>query len=79
MPMVACPHSPDKVVAVSQLAGEVIQQVAIGSCTNSSYHDLVSAGNILKGKHVHPNVSLTVSPGSRQIFMELSRNGTLSD
>ena len=56
-----------------------IDQVCIGSCTNSSYHDLVSVGNILKGKHVHPNVSLTVSPGSRQIFMELSRNGTLSD
>ena len=78
-PMIALPHSPDHVCAVSEVAGMKIDQVCIGSCTNSSYHDLVSVGNILKGKHVHPNVSLTVSPGSRQIFMELSRNGTLSD
>ena len=78
-PMIALPHSPDHVCKVSEVAGMKVDQVCIGSCTNSSYHDLVSAGNILKGKHVHPNVSLTVSPGSRQIFMELSRNGTLSD
>ncbi len=78
-PMIALPHSPDHVCTVREVEGMKIDQVCIGSCTNSSYHDLVSVGNLLKGKHVHPDVSLTISPGSRQIFMELSRNGTLSD
>lgn len=78
-PMIALPHSPDHVCTVKEVEGMKIDQVCIGSCTNSSYHDLVSVGNLLKGKHVHPDVSLTISPGSRQIFMELSRNGTLSD
>ena len=78
-PMIALPHSPDHVCTVKEVEGMKVDQVCIGSCTNSSYHDLVSVGNLLKGKHVHPDVSLTISPGSRQIFMELSRNGTLSD
>ncbi len=78
-PMIALPHSPDQVCTVREVEGMKIDQVCIGSCTNSSYHDLVSVGNILKGKHVHENVSLTISPGSRQIFKELSSNGTLTD
>lgn len=78
VPMVACPHSPDKVVAVSQLAGEVIQQVAIGSCTNSSYLDLAKCAMLLKGKKVNENVSLVISPGSRQILKRLADDGLLS-
>lgn len=78
-PMIALPHSPDHVVTVKEVEGMKIDQVCIGSCTNSSYHDLVSVGNILKGKTVHQDVSLTISPGSRQIFKELSQNGTLTD
>lgn len=78
-PMIALPHSPDHVVTVKEVEGMKIDQVCIGSCTNSSYHDLVSVGNILKGKTVHQDVSLSISPGSRQIFKELSQNGTLTD
>lgn len=78
-PMIALPHSPDHVVTVKEVEGMKIDQVCIGSCTNSSYHDLVSVGNIIKGKTVHKDVSLTISPGSRQIFNELSQNGTLTD
>ncbi len=78
-PMIALPHSPDHVVTVREVEGMKIDQVCIGSCTNSSYHDLVSVGNIVKGKTVHKDVSLTISPGSRQIFKELSENGTLTD
>lgn len=78
-PMIALPHSPDHVCTVREVEGMKIDQVCIGSCTNSSYHDLVSVGNIVKGKRVHKDVSLTVSPGSRQIFKELADNGTLSD
>ena len=74
-PMIALPHSPDHVCTVKEVEGMKIDQVCIGSCTNSSYHDLVSVGNLLKGKHVHPDVSLTISPGSRQIFMERSDRG----
>lgn len=77
-PMIALPHSPDQVVTVKEVEGMKIDQVCIGSCTNSSYHDLVSVGNILKGKTVHKDVSLTISPGSRQIFKELAQNGTLT-
>lgn len=78
VPMVACPHSPDQVVAVSELAGEVIQQVAIGSCTNSSYLDLAKCALFLKGKKVNENVSLVISPGSRQILKRLADEGLLS-
>ena len=78
-PMIALPHSPDHVCSVKEMEGMKIDQVCIGSCTNSSYHDLMSVASLLKGKHVHPDVSLTISPGSRGIFMELSRNGALAD
>ncbi|MHC6178950.1 aconitate hydratase [Clostridium sp. JNZ X4-2] len=77
-PMVACPHSPDKVVSVSELEGVKVNQVCIGSCTNSSYMDMMKVANILKGKIVDENVSLTISPGSRQVLTMLSKNGSLA-
>ncbi|MDP4125937.1 MAG: aconitate hydratase [Bacillota bacterium] len=79
VPMIAQPHSPDNVVPVSDLAETPVQQVAIGSCTNSSYQDLMRVSQILKGKHVHPSVSLVISPGSRQVLTMLSGNGALTD
>lgn len=78
-PLVACPHSPDNVVPASELSDVKVDQVCIGSCTNSSYRDLMKVAAILKGKKVNPNVSLTVSPGSRQVFAMLAENGALAD
>lgn len=79
VPMVAQPHSPDNVVPVSERSNLPVQQVAIGSCTNSSYQDLMRVSQILKGKHVHPGVSLVISPGSRQVLSMLASNGALTD
>lgn len=79
VPLVAQPHSPDNVVPVSDHSATPVQQVAIGSCTNSSYQDLMRVSQILKGKHVHPGVSLVISPGSRQVLSMLSSNGALTD
>ncbi len=78
-PMVARPHSPDSVVPVSQVAGTKVRQVCIGSCTNSSYMDLATAARVLRGRQVHPDVSLTVSPGSRQVLEMAARDGFLAD
>jgi aconitate hydratase len=78
-PMIAKPHSPDNVVKVSEVAGIKIDQVAIGSCTNSSYSDMMKVAKILKGKQVHPDVSLVVTPGSANILRLLAENGALSD
>ncbi len=78
-PLVACPHSPDNVKKASELTDIKVDQVCIGSCTNSSYRDLMKVAAILKGKKVDPTVSLTVSPGSRQVFAMLARNGALAD
>ncbi|MBR6756551.1 MAG: aconitate hydratase [Peptococcaceae bacterium] len=78
VPLIACPHSPDNVVTVSSLAGTEIGQVAIGSCTNSSYLDLAKCAMLLKGKKVHEDVSLVISPGSRQILKRLADEGLLS-
>lgn len=78
-PMVACPHSPDNVVKVSSLAGNPIDQVCIGSCTNSSYFDMMKVAAILKGKTVADNVSLVIAPGSRQVLTMLAENGALAD
>ena len=78
-PMVACPHSPDSVQLVREVAGTEVQQVAIGSCTNSSYRDLMTVAAVLRGKTVHPGVSLVVAPGSRQVLEMISRNGALGD
>ena len=78
-PMVATPHSPGNVKKLSELEGMKVDQVCIGSCTNSSYKDMMTAAAILKGRTVHPDVSLGIAPGSRQILLMLSKSGALSD
>ncbi len=78
-PMAACPHSPDAVKTIQQIGEIVVNQVAIGSCTNSSYADLMQVARIMQGKKVHDHVSLVISPGSRQVFEMLARNGALAD
>lgn len=78
-PMIARPHSPDNVCKVSEIKGVNVQQVCIGSCTNSSYHDLMVAAAMLNGRKVHPEVSLTVSPGSRQVLEMITKNGALAE
>ena len=78
-PLISCPDSPDLVVPVSQVAGTKVDQVAIGSCTNSSYSDLMEVANVLKGRTVHPNVTMSLSPGSRQVLQMISANGALAD
>lgn len=78
-PMVAKPHMPDNVVTVRSIAGLHIDQVCIGSCTNSSLKDLVTVAAILKGKKVHPGVSLIIAPGSRSVYEMIARNGALND
>ena len=78
-PLVACPHSPDNVKSVSELAGMKIDQVCIGSCTNSSLADMLTVAKILKGKTVHPDVSLSISPGSKQVYTMLAECGALAD
>lgn len=77
-PMAACPNSPDAVKNITELAGTKVDQVAIGSCTNSGYEDMMRVANILKGKTIHPNVSLVISPGSRQVLEKLIETGALS-
>lgn len=79
VPLVAQPHSPDNVCPVEEVEGLKVDQVAIGSCTNSSYKDLMTVATILKGKTVSPNVSLVISPGSRQVLKMLASDGALSD
>ncbi len=78
-PLIACPHSPDNVVGISKLQGTVINQVAIGSCTNSSYVDLMKVAAILRGKTVHPHTSLVIAPGSKQVLTMLAEEGALAD
>lgn len=78
-PLIARPHSPDNVCRVSEVKGTKVQQVCIGSCTNSSYHDLMVAAAMLKGRKVHPDVSLTISPGSKQVLEMIAKNGALAD
>jgi len=77
-PLVAAPHMPDNVEPLSNYLGQKVNQVAIGSCTNSSYADLMTVAAILKGKTVAPDVSLVISPGSRQVLNMLAKNGALS-
>ena len=79
IPLLAAPSSPDNIKTVKEVQGMPIKQVCIGSCVNSSYADLMVAAKILKGKKVHPDVSLTVSPGSRQALQMVSANGALAD
>ena len=78
-PMIACPHSPDNVVAVETLSAVKVDQVCIGSCTNSSLADLRKVAAMLKGKTIAPGVSLSVSPGSRQVLTMLANSGELTD
>ena len=78
-PLAACPHSPDNVKPVSDLAGMPINQVCIGSCTNSSMLDMLTVAAMLKGKTVHPDVSLSISPGSKQVYTMLAQCGALAD
>ncbi len=78
-PMVACPHSPDNVKTVEAVGKIKVDQVCIGSCTNSSYLDLMHVAAILKGKTVHPDVSLAIAPGSKQVYNMLAENGALAD
>ncbi|WP_425544700.1 aconitate hydratase [Clostridium oceanicum] len=78
-PLAACPHSPDNVVPVSELKDIKVNQVAIGSCTNSSYVDLLRTSMILKGKTIKEDVSLVIAPGSKQVLNMLANNGALSD
>ncbi len=78
-PMIACPHSPDNVVCVDSLKGIKVDQVCIGSCTNSSLLDMLKVAAMLKGKTVAPGVSLSISPGSRQVLTMLSQCGALAD
>ena len=78
-PMIAMPHSPDNVLPISEVLGLKVDQVAIGSCTNSSLRDMMSVANILKGNMVDPDVSLVISPGSRQVLNMIAQNGSLSD
>lgn len=78
-PLAACPHSPGNIKKVSELAGLKVDQVCIGSCTNSSYKDLVTVAKILKGKTVNPRVGLGIAPGSRQVLAMLAKEGYLTD
>lgn len=78
-PLAACPHSPDNVKTVSSLSGMKIDQVCIGSCTNSSLSDMLTVAAMLKGKTVHPDVSLSISPGSKQVYTMLAECGALAD
>lgn len=78
-PMIACPHSPDNVVTVESLKGTKVDQVCIGSCTNSSLQDMLKVAALLKGKTIKDSVSLSVSPGSKQVFSMLADCGALSD
>jgi aconitate hydratase len=78
-PMIARPHSPDNVVKVSEVEGTVVDQVCIGSCTNSSLMDMLKVAAMLKGKTISPSVSLSVSPGSKQVLAMLAECGALTD
>ncbi len=78
-PLAACPHSPDNVKSMSEIGRLKIDQVCIGSCTNSSLLDMMKVAYILKGKTVHPDVSLAIAPGSKQVLNMLAANGCLSD
>ena len=78
-PLAACPHSPDNIKSIDEIGAKKVDQVCIGSCTNSSYLDLMRVAAILKGKTVHPDVSLSIAPGSKQVFNMLAQNGALAD
>lgn len=78
-PLAACPHSPGNIATIASLAGKKVNQVMIGSCTNSSYRDLKTVALLLRGRKVHPEVEVAVAPGSRQVVLMLAREGLLGD
>jgi len=78
-PLIAQPSMPDRVVPVREIEGLEVSQVCVGSCTNSSYMDLMRVAAILKGRTIHPRVNMTLGPGSKQVFEMISREGALSD
>jgi len=78
-PLIAKPHSPDNVVPVREVAGTLVAQVAVGSSVNSSYRDLMVVAKVLKGKHIAPNLHMTMSPGSRQILINILKTGAVTD
>jgi aconitate hydratase len=78
-PLVALPGSPDKVVPVEEVAGTPIDQVAVGSCTNGSWHDMASVTNVIRGRRVHPSLSFVLFPGSHRILETMAREGLLTD
>src|SRR5436309_9396438 len=78
-PLISKPSSPDNVVPVREVEGTPVRQVAVGSSVNSSYRDLAVVGAILRGKHIAPNLHMTLSPGSRQILINILKNGYYAD
>ncbi len=78
-PLIACPHSPDNIVTVESIAGTKVDQICIGSCTNSSLYDMLKVAALLRGKTIHKNVSLSISPGSKQVLTMLADCGALTD
>ncbi len=78
-PLAACPHSPDNIVPIRELAGKAVDQVLIGSCTNSSLKDLMMVAAVLKGKKIDPDTSFGIAPGSKQVLAMLAQNGALTD
>ncbi len=78
-PLIACPHSPDNVKKVAELKGTKVDQVCIGSCTNSSLMDMLKVAALLRGKTIDPSVSLSISPGSKQVLSMLASSGALND
>ena len=78
-PLAACPSSPDNVRTVAEIAGMKIGQIIVGSCTNSSYTDLMMAAKVLKARHIDPMVEFAIAPGSRQVLNMLAKNGALAD
>jgi aconitate hydratase len=78
-PLAACPHSPGNVATIASLAGRTVNQVLIGSCTNSSYRDLKTVALMLRGRKIHPDVEVGVAPGSRQVVLMLAQEGLLGD
>lgn len=78
-PLLACPHSPDNIKRADELSGVKVDQVCIGSCTNSSLRDMLRVAAILRGRHIAENVSLSVSPGSKQVLTMLADCDALSD
>jgi len=79
VPLAACPHSPGNIKTVKELEGMEVDQVCLGSCTNSSYKDLMTVARILQGQKAHPNVSFVIAPGSRQVLENIAREGALAD